>query len=243
VKRLFEAWYLIVAGRFWLRYSVDSGEHALWLISFEGERHARRERVAPQDVVIEERRWLSPWWDLTLEPTAAGFDHVTRLTRRVAKTHVHASQPAVLVSGRIGEHTLDGALGHGAHLEGTRRPDRFGWAHVALPGGRYVEVLAAEVPHLPRVALWATERRRCNSPLSLLRTRSELSPTRLTVGPFVAEADAADMIGVTYHDPDGTPLYCYHSERARLRGEDVSVDEAAFEYASREPVPGWPISL
>jgi hypothetical protein len=243
VRPLFSAWYLIVQGRFWLRYAVDGGASSLWLVSFDGEAVARKEPVDPGAVEVGDRRWVSPWWDLTLEPLAKGFDPTHPLLRPLAKTRLHMTAPALRVSGSIGETTLVSAPGHQARLAGTRRPERFGWAHATLPGGRYVDMLVAEVPHLPRLAVWTTERERRNSPLDVVRNRGELGPTRVTSGPFVAEAEPGDAVGVTYVDPDGRPLYCYHSECARLRGPDVEVADAAFEYASREPVPGWPISL
>jgi hypothetical protein len=243
VRPLFEAWYLVVSGRFWLRYAVDGSDRTLWLVSFDGERAVRKEPIDPGSVTVGDRRWASPWWDLTLEPLAPGFAHVHPLARPLAKTRLTMTAPALLASGRIGEATLDAAPAHQAHLCGTRRPERFGWAHATLPGGRYVDLLAAEVPRLPRLALWATERECRNSPLDLFRNRSEIEPTRVAVGPFVAETDPGDVVGVTYHDPDGRPLYCYHSELARLHGPGLEAENAAFEYACRSMVPGWPISL
>jgi hypothetical protein len=243
VRPLFSAWYLIVQGRFWLRYAVDGGVSTLWLVSFDGETRARKEPVDPAAVQAGDRRWVSPWWDLTLEPLAGGFDHAHPFVRPLARTRLHMTAPALLVSGTIGETTLDAAPGHQARLVGTRRPERFGWAHATLPGGCYVDLLVAEVPHVPRLAVWITERERRNSPLDLVRNRGEIGPTRVAVGPYTAETSDGDMVGVTYEDPDGRPLYCYHSERARLLGPGVEVADAAFEYASRDPVPGWPISL
>jgi len=149
----------------------------------------------------------------------------------------------VRVTGSIGDSRLDGVLGHGARLEGVRRPERFGWAHAVADDGRFVELLAGEVPGLPRVGLWATESAVHNGTLELLRSRPVLEPTRLCVGPFTVEADAADLVGVTYRDPDGRELYCYHAERGRLRGPSFAAEDAAFEFATREKVPGWPISL
>jgi hypothetical protein len=241
VKPLFEASYLIVAGRFWLRYAVDGGEATLWLVPFDGGA-ARREPVDPAEVVIEERRWTSPWWDLSLEPLAPGFDLMPAVLRPVAKTHLHVTTPAAQITGRIGDVAID-AVGHGARLEGTRRPERFGWAHAALADGRYVDLLSAEQRGLPRVAFWANERELHNGPMEIFRTSASIEPQRLDVGPYRVEADPARFVGVTYEDPDGRPLYCYHSERARLRGPGVDIADAAFEYAVREELPGWPISL
>ena len=77
-----------------------------------------------------------------------------------------------------------------------------------------------------------------------------------------AEVDAprASLAGVTYHDPDGTPAYCYNSEVASLRllvcdraargrfgwiVRDTLVAEgrAHFEYGQRVPVPGVELLL
>ena len=70
-----------------------------------------------------------------------------------------------------------------------------------------------------------------------------------------ADAPRRSLVGVTYHDPDGTPAYCYNSEVASLRlvvrdraargrfgwivrDELVADGRAHFEYGQREPVPG-----
>jgi hypothetical protein len=63
------------------------------------------------------------------------------------------------------------------------------------------------------------------------------------------------LVGVTYHDPDGDPAYCYNSEVASmrlfvwdrtargrfgwaLRDTLVADGTTHFEYAQREPVDG-----
>ena len=63
-----------------------------------------------------------------------------------------------------------------------------------------------------------------------------------------------DLVGVTYHDPDGELAYCYNTEVADMRLEVFeragpfaagaswtslrSDGRAHFEYAQREPVEG-----
>jgi hypothetical protein len=73
----------------------------------------------------------------------------------------------------------------------------------------------------------------------------------------VGEVDAprGSLVGVTYHDPDGDPAYCYNSEVASmrvnlwdrtsrgrsgwlLRDTLVADGNAHFEYAQRTPVDG-----
>jgi hypothetical protein len=76
-----------------------------------------------------------------------------------------------------------------------------------------------------------------------LRTHALVEPGRLKVGPYRVEADPGDFVGVTYHDPDGTPVYCYHAGRARLRGPGIDVATAALEYGTREPLPGVALTL
>jgi hypothetical protein len=61
----------------------------------------------------------------------------------------------------------------------------------------------------------------------------------------------SDLIGVTFHDPQGGSRVCYHTEVADLelrltRGEEILARvrrpaSAAFEYASESPVPGLPV--
>jgi len=270
----YEVWYLIVAGKFWLRYTLrvptdpaEEGEAALWLVSFAGTPAARKEVFPLEAFRAPGSGWpieLGPArlcgtaahgslagarWELELHGDAPPFAHTHPLVRalRVAKTQLVCSAPALAISGFVEvdgvRQALDRAPGHQAHIWGSRHAQRWGWAHANGPGGRWVEALAAKVPGAPQLALWATEERRANGPLALLRTHALVEPGRLEVGPYRVEADPRSVVGVTYQDPDGTPAYCYHAECARLRGPGIDVDTAALEYGTREPLPGVPLAL
>ena len=73
---------------------------------------------------------------------------------------------------------------------------------------------------------------------------------------LACELDASrdQLVGVTYHDPDGALAYCYNSETATMRVNVferasrtgrwqrscalIGAGRAHFEYGSRTPVPG-----
>ena len=61
----------------------------------------------------------------------------------------------------------------------------------------------------------------------------------MTVGPYVVDAPVETFIGLRYLDTDGSEIWCYHSERGHLRGEDTELRGAAMEIAVRAPLPGW----
>ncbi|HEY1368378.1 MAG TPA: hypothetical protein VGF23_14750 [Gaiellaceae bacterium] len=269
----FEVWYLVVAGLLWLRYTIRvpsdpdaEGEAELWLASFAGPPSARKATFPLDALRVPAQGWpleLGPGrlgndeasgeidsarWDLRLEGAAQPFWHAPAVARalRVSPTQVVLTKPSLAVTGRVevdgGRHELVAAPACQAHLWGSRHADRWGWLHATLPDGRWVEAVTVKLRGLPPLAFHATERGR-GGPLDLVRTPADLAPGHLRLGPYRVEASRDDFVGVTYRDPDGAEVYCYHTERARLDGPGVAAEDVAFEYGSREKLRGWPLSL
>lgn len=270
----YEVWYLTVAGRFWIRYTLrvptdpdEEGEAALWLADFTGTPRAFKTTCSLEALRTPRAGWpleLGPGllgdteatgeiegarWRLTFSAEQRPFAYTPPLMRRLglASTEVVVVKPSLAISGVVEldhvRHELDAAPGQQAHLFGRRHADRWGWFHATLADGRWIEGLVAKVPHLPQLALHATERGAANGPVALVRTHAELAPGRVALGPYLVEASRDDFVGVTYRDPDGGEVFCYHAEKARLRGPDGEVRDVALEFGSRVKVEGWPVSL
>ena len=243
------------------------GECALWFGDFTGAPAMRRTTFALEALRTPRAGWpleLGPGrltdteasgevegarWSLRFEAAERPFAYVPALVRRLglAATEVVVVKPALAVSGVVevdgAVHELVSAAGQQAHVFGRRHADLWGWFHATLGGGRWVEGLVAKVEGLPRASFYASERHATNGLLRVFRTPAELEPGRVRVGPYEVQAKPGEFVGVTYRDPDGAEVYCYHAERARLRGAGVEAHDAALEFGTRAKLEGWPLSL
>jgi hypothetical protein len=226
-------------------------------------------------------------WELLWEPSLPAAEHVDPLLRRagIAKTILVLSHPDLAVSGtvRFGgrELVLEGARGGQAHLWGSKHATRWAWAHCndfTGPDGHprsdvfidgvsvYVPRFGRQIgPNTPVVARVGGHDLLSVGPLAVIRNPSEFGldhwrfEARAGRRKATCEVSARreDLVGVTYHDPDGELAYCYNTEVADMRvdlwerdGRRTpwrKVDElrserhAHFEYAQRTPVDGVPL--
>jgi hypothetical protein len=223
-------------------------------------------------------------WDLRWEPCPRAYEHVDGLLRRsgLAKTVLVLPQADLRIRGTVrlphGELALDGARGGQAHLWGSKHASSWAWVHCndfTTPEGEpvsdaFVDAVSVLVPRLRREVgpstpvLGRVEGRdfQSTSPLRVLANESTFTLTgwrfeAVDVGRrLVGEVDATreQMVGVTYHDPDGELAYCYNSETASMRlhlferarqvggwahrRTLVARGRAHFEFGARTPVPG-----
>ncbi|HVS28046.1 MAG TPA: hypothetical protein VHE14_00725 [Solirubrobacteraceae bacterium] len=222
-------------------------------------------------------------WDLTWEPATRGYQHVSQLLQRakIAKTILTLPQPALAISGSITwagrTIELDDAHGGQAHLWGSKHAGRWAWIHAndletthgeRRPGtfvdgvSVYVPRFGREVgPSTPVVAHVGGADFLSTGPLQVTTNDSHFALTswsfeanaggRKLVGDVVARRE--DLVGVTYHDPDGQLAYCYNSEVATLQlalwdGNTLlerlsAPGRAHFEYAQREPIEGIELAV
>jgi hypothetical protein len=228
-------------------------------------------------------------WDLRFEPSPTSYDHVHRLLRAAGAAQTVLTLPqadlsihgSIEFAGRtIPLHTVPGAQ---AHLWGTAHARRWAWVHCndlvgddgAPRPGDLIDAVSVVVrrggrevgPSTPVVARLEGEDFISTSPLRVLANPSTFALTgwrfEATAGRrrLIGEADAPrhHLAGVTYHDPDGSPAYCYNSEIASLRlqilhrsrrvggweprGTLLARGRAHFEYAQRTPLPSVELVL
>jgi hypothetical protein len=228
-------------------------------------------------------------WDLEWSPRLPAYGHVHPLLRRakIAKTVLFLPHPDIEVSGAVeldGRRVeIDHARGGQAHLWGSKHASRWAWAHCNDFAGAegaprdetFVDGVSVFVPRFgrelgpntPIVARVAGEDLLSISPRAVMRNKSEFDLTgwrfearahgRRLVGTVTARRE--DLVGVTYHDPDGELAYCYNTEVADMRlevfarggrssawtkrDELVCERRAHFEYAQRELVEGVELKI
>lgn len=230
----YATWYVIVAGVAWIRRAwVETAEGRFedrtWAVTFgNGSPVVRRgPGMSVREGRIDDLAWSLDWIEL-----APPFVTPHRALRRLAPTTMTTS-PAIAVSGRIGEVTLDGAPGHTAQLAGKRHAQTWGWAHASAADGRWLHLLTATSPRRPRVSQHATELGGPGLPFA----SGSVHESDVRVGPYVASAPPESFIGLRYLDTDGSTIWCYHSEAATV-GDFTG---AAMEIAVREPIAGWAV--
>jgi len=219
-------------------------------------------------------------WELRYEPSALRYEHIHPLLRRVADTQLVLPQADLTIDGWVtisGERLeLRGARGGQAHLWGGAHARRWAWVHCNdfrdLDGtpqpGSVLDAVSAVVrragrevgPNTPVVGRFEGEDFVSRSPIRVLANDSRFALSgwsfTATAGSrrLIAEVDAPRRLiaGVTYHDPDGEPAYCYNTETATLRVQVLhrarrvggwmhratllAEGRAHFEYGQREPV-------
>lgn len=238
------------------------------------------EVVAAVPAQLDAGRWrgeAGDWaWDLSWVPATRGARHVTPLLERsrLAKTTVVLPQPSVEVSGsiRLGENQgtvlsfSRGVHAGQAHLWGSKHARRWAWVHAGFEDGDWLDAVSAVTDRLPRpatpvIARLGGRELAFTGPLQVVRARSlwgltgwtfetGASRTRLRCEVSVGREQ---LVGVTYHDPDGERAWCYNSEVATVRAQlwqdgDLVVDRLAertghMETGRRDPVPGLPIDI
>lgn len=227
-------------------------------------------------------------FDLRWRPRLGAYEHVHPLLRRmgIAKTLLCLTQPDLEISGSVlyggRELQLERARGGQAHLWGPKHASRWAWLHCndlrdqdGNPvSDSFIDAVSVYVPRLGREVgpstpvLARLEGRDFSSisPVRVLTNRSRFGLARWELEAtdgrtqLRAQIDAPRerLVGVTYHDPDGQPAYCYNTEVATLRvgvwgrrstggwslqRELLAPGLAHFEYAQRDPVGTVELSL
>jgi hypothetical protein len=215
-------------------------------------------------------------WDLQWEPGRT-YEPVPPLLRRFASTVLVLPHGDVPIDGTVAfggrELELSGARGGQTHLWGVKHAGSWAWARCSdFRDGAgepvrdtFVDGVAARVRRFGRELRPVTlmvgringEDFRCVSlrgPGGLSAEGWAFAATagrRHLIG--MVKPDRRLLAGVTYHDPDGDPAYCYNSESAHMwlevqeRGRPtislIGEGTAHFEYGQRQPVPELELHL
>jgi len=221
-------------------------------------------------------------WDLRWTSGAKSYEHVHPLLRRagVAQTVLVLPHGDLSIDGTVTlpHETLEisGARGGQAHIWGSKHARSWAWVHCndfrTLDGDPVPDTLVDAVsvfvarfgrevgPSTPVVGRVGGQDFSSTSPVRVLANASTFALTgwrfeavdgsRKLIGEV--DADREQLVGVTYHDPDGELAYCYNSETASMRlhvyekarrvggwahRETLVADgRAHFEYAQRTPI-------
>lgn len=228
-------------------------------------------------------------WDLRWTPSERSYYHVHPVAERLGLVQSVLELPhadlaiegTVTYAGTRLE--LNGARGAQAHIWGSKHADSWAWVHCNdLRDGRgepvrdaFVDAVSVRArrggreigPFTPVVGRFGGRDFLSISPPRVLTNWSSFALTgwrfEAIAGPHkvIVEVDAERdrLAGVTYHDPDGDPAYCYNTETASIRlhlyerasrvGGWAHVaalgapGRAHFEYAQRMPVPDLELCL
>lgn len=237
----YETTYVIVAGVAWIRRSrVEAADgtvdDTVWAVTFGDGAPVVRRAPWSEGIDVHRGRIDDFDWELEWRELEPPFETPAGPLRRIAPTRMR-TWPALAVTGRVGDRRVEGAPGHTAHLQGKRHARSWGWAHASTADGDWVHLLTATAPPLPRLA----QHGRRGAPPRLPLARSSIAETEVRVGPYTVDAPRETFIGLRYVDTDGSSIWCYHSERGRLRGPGVELDGVAVEIAARAPLDGWSV--
>ncbi|HEY8739651.1 MAG TPA: hypothetical protein VIN56_03550 [Candidatus Dormibacteraeota bacterium] len=215
-------------------------------------------------------------WRLHFDSQLPGFTPTPEWGARIA-TCFQEPKPLLRVTGEITEGgrtvQVDGWMGEQAHVFGAKHSDRWHWAECKHLGSGRAFTGVAAWPKLPPRTITSLALLGGDSPLVRTRTLDLFRPVT-SHSPDRWEFDAEyarerlfgvvtpareDLIGITYHDPSGRPVYCYHSELAditlrryrrssgksawRLEEELTANAACAFEYGSTTPLKDVPLLL
>jgi hypothetical protein len=216
-------------------------------------------------------------WHLRWEP-GRSYEPVPGPLQRFASTVLVLAHGDVAIDGqlRIGERSVDlaGARGGQTHLWGSKHAATWAWARCSdfrTEAGEsvpdtFVDGVSARVRRFrrevgPSTLLVGRVAGQDLRSTALLSRHTAFGPggwrfeaaagSRKLIGEV--QADARLLAGVTYHDPDGEPAYCYNSEVASMRLEVqergkpgltlVGDGVAHFEHGLRQPLANVELHL